>query len=393
MIRPSRILLFDASADGHHAEYVHHVMRGLAARGRASDATLAVPEAMLAAHPDLAAMGGCPAPLPSVQTSGSPWAVARAQWRLLETVVDAHRPDRVLLMYGDALVPALARRRHLVGAPSLWLIHFRPPVTQPGTRAREYIRDAVKRHQLGRMFRRPDVRVAYTLDPRMAVGVGAATIVTLPDPVPSPLLSSAERDEARAAGRAALGVAPGRHLMVLFGSLELRKGLSQTLDALRRIPQGHAERLSIAFVGPVHESSQRAFAEALAATQTRAQVIVRDEFVRGDHAIESLLVSADTVLLPYQRHVGSSAVLIRAAGLGQPTITQDVGLVGAWTRDHRLGRAVDTTDPEALAQAMAAALGDPAGAFDPETARRFAAGHTHDAFERTLLDGPTGLLS
>ena len=47
--------------------------------------------------------------------------------------------------------------------------------------------------------------------------------------------------------------------MVLFGSLESRKGLFQTLDALGRMPQEHAARLAVAFVGPIYDGIRDVF--------------------------------------------------------------------------------------------------------------------------------------
>ncbi len=55
-----------------------------------------------------------------------------------------------------------------------------------------------------------------------------------------------------------------------------------------------------------------------------------------------LLKRCDVVLIPYQRHVGSSGLLIWAASAGKPVITQDFGLIGALTRAYKLGQTVDT---------------------------------------------------
>src|SRR5204863_6629463 len=65
--------------------------------------------------------------------------------------------------------------------------------------------------------------------------------------------------------------------------------------------------------------------------------------------IAALMARSDVVLAPYQRFVGSSGVLLWAAGAGRPVLSQGFGLVGHLIREHRLGLAVDTTDPAALA--------------------------------------------
>lgn len=393
---PDPLLLFDASADGHHPEYVRHVVDGLAVRGHAARTVVAVPPAMLKAHPDLAASGVQTFPVDAEPPTGGPWAIAQQTWPHLAEAVRRVRPARVLLLYADAVVPSLARGSRLAGDPGLWTIHFRPPVPEPGRRLRERLRDLVKQRQLRAVLRRPDLRAAFTLDPRALNAFRAlarsASAAALADPVMPTAWTPAEQAEARDRVRGELGVEPGRHLMVLFGSLAPRKGIFQTVEALRHLPAEVAARLAVALIGPIDADCREAFAAAVAAHDSPARLITRDRSIT-ETGIAPLLVAADTVLLPYQRHIGSSAVLIRAAGLARPAITQEAGLVGEWTRGHGLGRAVDSTSPDALARAITAAVLDPAGPFDPGAARAFAAGHTPDAFVRTLLDGPAGLLA
>lgn len=387
------LLLFDAEAGGHHPEYVRHVVDALAAAGEPYTVVLAVPQEMLDAHPELTAHGARLAPLCAPASSEGPWAASRSRWVQLEAAVREHRPTDVLLLYADSLLPTLSRHTRLPGTPRLVTIHFRPPVHQPGIGVRDRLRDVVKRRHLRRTLRHPEMRVALSLDPRPVTALraqaGGTAVLPLADPVPAPVLTPAERDEANRQFRDQFGLGSEHHLMVLFGALERRKGIFQTLDAVLRLPKASAARLAVAFVGPVHPEDTAAFAEAVAATKsvTAARIVVQDGFVKSERAIESVLSAADTVLLPYQRHIGSSAVLIRAAALARPVISQDVGLVGEWTRAHHLGRAVDSTDPAALARAMQDAIDDPRGAFDPAEATAFASAHTPQAFVATLLDG------
>ena len=92
---------------------------------------------MLAEHPDLVGDGSPAGTAARHADVGEPVGCSEGQWGLLAAAVHTHRPERVLLMYADALVPALARGSFLEGTPGLWSIHFRLPVAQPGARARE----------------------------------------------------------------------------------------------------------------------------------------------------------------------------------------------------------------------------------------------------------------
>ena len=396
MILPScearKLLMFDVESGGHHAEYALHLLRGLSARLPGVATVLAVPQEMLDRQPELALAGVEAAPLPPPGPPGNPWAVSKTQWACLHKVVQTYRPTDVLLLYADSLLPTLARHASLPGRPRLATIHFRPPVSEGDSTVRERVRDIVKRYHLRRALSHPDLRAAFSLDPRAVPTLRAqsrATVVALPDPVGAPVLTPDERTVSCQNLRSQFRVGPDQHLMVLFGALARRKGIFEVLGAIRCMPEAWASRLTVAFVGPVDAGDATEFAAAVAVTtaESAANLVVRSSFITDGREIEALLSAADTVLLPYQRHIGSSAVLIRAAALQRPTICQDYGLVGEWTRAHRLGRSVDSTDPKVLAKAFCAAIADPSGGLDADASAAFAAAHTPEAFVTTVLDG------
>ena len=93
------------------------------------------------------------------------------------------------------------------------------------------------------------------------------------------------------------------------------------------------------------------------------------------------------MLITYQRHIGSSHVLIRAAGEDTPVLGSAPGLVGQQIRHYRLGMAVDTTDPLAIASHLDVFLREGMGeALDVEAARDFAAENTAERFAATLFE-------
>lgn len=391
MSEPS-LLLFDAEAGGHHPEYIHHLLTGLKARGHSGKVTLAVPQGMLDAHPEFASFGAQAHPLRlEPLPTKNPWSQSAHQWDVLEKATEELPADRVLLLYADTLLPTLAKHRRLPGHPELATIHFRPPVREPGARPRERIRDVVKRSHTRRVLAHPDLRAAFTLDPRALPFFEAhakrASVHSLPDPVSPVLLSPEERERSRQANREAWGVEPGRHLMILFGVLEARKGIFKVLEALRALPDAWASRLAVAFVGRVVDESQEDFRKALSDTgpQTGAQLIAQLTSVRDERAVQEVLASADTILIPYQRHIGSSGVLIRAAALGIPVVCQDYGIIGEWTRLHRLGSPIDTTDATKLCQAIRERLEKKCALFDPETAATFYHDHSPVIFADKIL--------
>jgi len=114
------------------------------------------------------------------------------------------------------------------------------------------------------------------------------------------------------------------------------------------------------------------------------QVVLRDERVPDDE-VPDLLGAADVVLLPYQRHLGSSGVLVRAAAAGTPVLGDGYGLLGAQIRRHALGITVDATQTGDLVRGLHRCVTMPLDAlFDAEAAAAFARHHTAEHFAETI---------
>ena len=221
----------------------------------------------------------------------------------------------------------------------------------------------------------------YAVEPIRRLGTHAR-VVALPEAVEATL----PRDEAPAATRARLALEPGREMVLLFGSLDPRKGVRELLAALAQLPEPLARRVGLVMAGE-SVAVQSDIAMALAGLRRRGavQTVHLDAFV-PDAEMHRLFGAASLVVLPYQRHVGSSGVLVRAAAAGVPVLGQDYGMMGALIREHGLGLAVDTTSPAAIADGLVRFL-DPSAhyPFDADAARAFAAANTEEAMASTLF--------
>ena len=95
---------------------------------------------------------------------------------------------------------------------------------------------------------------------------------------------------------------------------------------------------------------------------------------------------ADCILAPYQRHVGSSGIMVRAAAASRPVLSQSFGLMCRLTETSSLGVTCDTTSTEELPEGIHRCIHNPVESyFDASTAREFAEANTAEAFARTLL--------
>lgn len=390
-----RTLIVAPHAGGHHGEYLRWITRGLVARGAAL--TVVAPPAALDAagldadgrtgHAHLGPEADPVAVDPVAPLSGGPsaWSRSRAVAALTRRTVLDHRPERVLLPYLDPAVPAVAvgmRFRcpvRMVGL--LFRVTLHEPAESGGIKA--VGRRAAKSLALRAAARNPHLGAVLALDPDAVaplrrLGLDARWV---PDPVepPSPL-----RDAA--AVRAALGIEPHRRVALLFGSLEERKGVFETLAALPRMSPTDASRLSVVVLGRTYDDIRPRLEAAVAdARRTQAQVVFEERFV-PDAELDEVVAAADAVLAPYCGHVGSSGVVLRAAAAGTPLVATEEGMVGREVRGHRLGQTIDPARLDALAEALGAVARGETPGFNPDGAAAYAAAHHVDRFVGVIAD-------
>ena len=398
----SHLLLFDPYTGGHHAEHIRHILHGWHARYGAATSkhriTVAVAPTLLAHHPDLLALADelgprvCFVEIAEAGALGGS-LIATGLWhrRVLAHLIEHLRPTHTFLLYLDHAQLALALGLRFTFPVSLSGLLFRPSFhygqfENEAPPTRERITRLRKLLVLQGALRNPHLETIFTLDPSavpaIAARSAAAEVVALPDPVdPASLRFGAALD----AVRTAYGVEEGRTLALLFGALDERKGVFAVLEALRFLPEAVAQRFTILFAGAIRPKARERLRAAVAQIRSPAQLILHDSFVPDDE-IQDLVRAADLVLVPYQRHIGSSGVLIRAAAAERPVLGQDYGIVGRQIVEHQLGRVMDSTRPEAIAAALEAFLSDPQAGFDSDAARDFADQNTVEAYQQVLFD-------
>jgi glycosyltransferase involved in cell wall biosynthesis len=250
----------------------------------------------------------------------------------------------------------------------------------------ESVRDIRKSILYRLMLANRAVASVLSLDPYFADFAGAqyrwgAKVHAIVDPT-FPSIESSEQDR-----ELARQLPLGRIRFVLFGSLQRRKGVLELLDALSLLDSKLGRRVAVMIAGRVDgEVRERLMAGARRLAVMRPDIwlqVVDRRLASGE--IAALVETCDVVLAPYQRFVGSSGVLLWAARAGKPVLTQHFGLIGRLVRDHALGLVADVTDAKALATALAVMIRDgPTQHFDRQSAARFAANRTPQAFASTV---------
>ncbi|NEP19316.1 MAG: glycosyltransferase, partial [Leptolyngbya sp. SIO4C1] len=143
--------------------------------------------------------------------------------------------------------------------------------------------------------------------------------------------------------------------------LTKRKGIDQVLDAIALSPAQTCENLCLLMVGPlgagVADKERLNTRISDLRTTSKAQIIVCDEFV-ADKDVQPYFQLSDFVLATYQKHVGMSNILIRAALAQKPVISSNYGLMGEVTRRFGLGLTVNSARPTEIALALTRCMTD-----------------------------------
>lgn len=365
-------MLFDLSVRGHHPAYIQHLIQYFLAASVPGRLVIVVSPRFFEEHQAVVALAQELAPkrvqfqaitqaeanrLGQRKTKLQRWRGAFQEWQLLLKYARALRASHCLALYFDTCLRPLALSPPLPCPISG--IYFRPTfhyLALPHSAARS--RGA--KDQLQRLWeqgvwrlvgRRSQLHTVFSLDPfavpQLNRWLGEATAVHLPDPV----VLAPTTVQRVAPLRAQLGLDPKRRVALMFGALTPRKGVRQLLAAIAQLAPPEAQKLCLLLVG---ESNMTAALNQQIAEITQrlpVQVVCHYEFV-PEADVSAYFQLADIVLAPYQRHVGMSGILLQAAVAEKPVLSTDYGLMGELVHRYRLGLAVDSTCPAAIAQGL-----------------------------------------
>ncbi len=383
------ILIFEPDARGHAREWIEHLVRFAAEERPGCRLTITVPLALAEA---LRPRTGSDIALQPLSESEERRCRDRrlvvssfARWRAMQRHLKLSGAEHGFFLAFDHLSLPLAlglRARRPVSG-----ILFRPSAHYGALRGeettlREKLRDMRKQLLYRLMLRNPSLELVFSLDPYFPTYLQHAKLTALIDPAfpfpdaPAPDTFDPPKESI---------------VFVLFGELTERKGLLTLLDALALLGPEVAARTAILIAGRVDATLRLAVdrrVARLAQVQPRLWLHIEDRFLSAAE-LAARVHRSDVVLAPYQRFVGSSGVMLWAAGAGKPIVTQDYGLLGKLTDEYKLGLAVDTTDPGTLADAITRAAANAAALADPESMAGFVAAHTPHRFAATIFDGIT----
>ena len=400
-------MAFDLEVGGHHAGYLQNLVRVWGARNRAGALCLALSPALIGSHPELVA-DARNADVTVVPTQIHPpsssallrWLPAEVrlaeramrEWRALCRVATEQRAAHVMALYVDGLLQtplALGMR-----APCrVSGLYFRPTFHYGSFEGhspdlKERLRALRQKIIVARALAHPALDTLFCLD-AYAVDYMTAHFRHghrtrhLADPVHV----HPESSEVVTALRSELGIPDGMLVLLLFGMITPRKGLLEVLAAVRLLSAEEAGRICLLVVGPHAADFRETAAASVQATRqaTRATIVIHERFV-PDAENQRWFGLADIVLAPYQRHVGMSAILVRAAAAEKPVLADQFGLLGEVTRRRHLGVTVDAGNPEAIARGLRDLMTVRGAAVDRESQRALTLENSATAFADAIFE-------
>jgi glycosyltransferase involved in cell wall biosynthesis len=252
---------------------------------------------------------------------------------------------------------------------------------------KDHVRHWQEHFHISQVLRHPQLKTLFCLD-QFAVNYlnqshNNAKAVYLPDPVQIYTDHEIKVEELKAS----LGIEPGRQVLLLFGALDRRKGIHQLLQAVLMLPASLGKKLCLLLVGPISAQDQPLVQAQInqISQLLPVQIVIHDQFVI-DRDIQPFFQLSDAVLAPYQRHVGTSSILIRAAAAQKPVLSSNYGLMGEWTRHYQLGLTVDSAVPSEIAKGLTQVLEKPATELcDRHKMKLFAQQNAAERYANTIF--------
>lgn len=384
---------------GHHAGYIYHLVRYWQVWSIPGELVVVVSPAFRTQHVDLVelAQQSPTVHLLFISEAEEAHRTSRGrlvlqmqyEWELVAQYARQWQVSQVLLMYFDTFQMALATAKR-VPCPVAG-IFFRPVFHYEAwghrpVNGRERLQGLRKRLILQFVVRRRALKTLFCLDPFVVSTInrwaGRDVATYLPDPVEVYPTTPADVDTLRDT----LGIDPQRRVMLVFGLLDERKGLFTLIDALKRLMPDKQRHWCLLLAGPVDEGIAPALATSLdSLTQQTAVQLVRQHTFVSEAAIQPYFTLSDLIVTLYQRHIGMSAVLVRAAAAGKPVLSSDYGLMGQLVKTRQLGKAVDAESAVAVANALST-FGQASWPANPDAMQHFAEQNQASQYARTIYD-------
>jgi glycosyltransferase involved in cell wall biosynthesis len=355
-----KFLIFDTILNGHHTDYItylvdywwEHQLPGelWVVTPRGFSATLS---AEAKKYPGIHCLELNDDELQSAQ-KGTTLRRSFSEWNLFVKYARQVRPTQALLMYFDLF------------QMGMWLgekppcpvsgIYFRPSFHYPAQLSvKEKAVALRKKWLLGRVLSNPSLSHLFCLDKSSVKTIrkmsNRVRVLPLSDPVRKYAISTHEVE----ALRETLDIDPHRKVFLVFGYLDNRKGIEPVLDAIDQLTPTERANFTLILAGPISDEYRHLIDDRINSLKSGTQVVCLYEKRLGP-AIQMLFDLSDFVLTLYQKHIGMSSIVVRAALARKPLISSDFGYMGSLVDTEALGTTVNSESIPSIVEAFRQAL-------------------------------------
>lgn len=399
--KPSfRVVAFEIEVEGHHPGYVLNFAKAWADNNIPATLDIVVTPDFYQRHADaVQAVRDISSNRVNIQSITSeeyqtiqkfrPLRYFRA-WRLFCDYLERLNANHGLVMYFDYFqLPTIMG----ITCPRPYsAIYFRPTFHYPhldGYRETlaEKFRNFRKKQLLTQVLKNTELKQLYCLD---EIAVDYMQQHMSRDTVYSHIAdsfttydASIERQNELGKG---LGIEQSRTLFLLLGVLDQRKGVVELLQSLFLVSPQAGSQVCIVLAGRIADVQREKVLSLVhrVTHETNIQLILHDEYIPDDQ-VQHYYDLCDVILATYQKHMGSSSALIRAALAQKPVLSSDYGLMGELVRKKQLGVTVDTGNLIDIATGLTTFINEPATTkFDPHLATTYAEENSPDQLAQDL---------
>ena len=341
----NRILLFDTITDGHHPDYLIHLI-GFYSGKKDVELYVSTGESFKSQfdarqkaedNPWGDNVTFLPIPTDKLNSIHSKSIYLRSiiEWNLLVETAHSINASQVLLMYFDYYQLGM-----LIGkkAPCpVSAIYFRPNFTENDNG----IYPQIKKWMLSKVLKNGQIQnlfcLVHALVPYMKGQKTQTQIIPICDPIKQFQISKSEIAEFINKFK----VPTDKQIFLNFGYLDDRKGMEVFIDACAALSSEALAKICLLLAGPVPEYYEKII-EAKIAEVPELEVIRCYGYLPA-REVQICFEISDVVLILYQDFLNMSSVLIRAAMANKPNFATQTGMIGELVSRNNVGVTVDAT--------------------------------------------------
>lgn len=341
----NRILLFDTITDGHHPDYLIHVI-GFYSGKKEVELYVSTGESFKSQFDARQKAEGnlwgdnvkfLPIPTNKLSSIHSKPIYLRSiiEWNLLVETAQSINANQVLLMYFDYYQLGI-----LIGkkAPCpVSAIYFRPNFTENDNGI--YLQ--IKKWMLSKVLNSGQIQnlfcLVHALVPYMKGQKTQTQIIPICDPIKQFEISKPEIAEFKNKYK----IPTDKKIFLNFGYLDDRKGMEVFIDACSTLSKEALAKICLLLAGPVPEYYEKIIEAKLA--QVPELEVIRCYGYLPAREVQICFELSDVALILYQDFLNMSSVLIRAAMANKPTFATQTGMIGELVSRNKVGVTVDAT--------------------------------------------------